>query len=141
MALNGIDDRPSSSGGSEGTTESVLRQFGHKKQFRAHLGSCKIDSTKIIVVSPILLGAHTGTRHFEQAVRAVIPTDFHGYTAVASNCITLFAKEQCVQLVKTVRRRCQVGRWRNRRRGETRTVVMDAGGHFRCLLRSKGSNN
>ena len=27
------------SGGSDGTTVSVLRQFGHKKQFRAHLQS------------------------------------------------------------------------------------------------------
>jgi hypothetical protein len=85
---------------------------------------------KMIVVSPILLGAHTGTRDFEQAVGAVVSTDFHGYAAVASNCITLFAEEQCMQRVKAAGRRCEVGRWRNRRRGETRTVVVDAGGHF-----------
>jgi hypothetical protein len=130
MALNGIDDRPSSSGGSEGTTESVLRQFGQRKQFRAHLRPCKIDCMKMIVVSPILLSAHTGARNFEQAVRAVVSTNFHGYAAVAPDCITLFTEEQCMQRVKAAGRRCQVGRWRNRRRGETRTVVVDAGSHF-----------
>jgi hypothetical protein len=36
--LIGTASRPSpESGGSEGTTERVLRQFGHIKQFRAHL--------------------------------------------------------------------------------------------------------
>jgi len=130
MALNGIDVLPSSSGGSEGTTESVLRQFGQRKQFRAHLRPCKINWMKKIVVSPILLGTHTGTRDFEQAIGAVVSTDFHRYAAVAPDCITLFAKEQSMQRVKAAGRRCQVGRRRNRRGGKARTVVVDAGGHF-----------
>ena len=38
MVLIGIeDDAVVSSGGSEGTTDNVFRQLGHKKQFRAHL--------------------------------------------------------------------------------------------------------
>lgn len=36
--LMGAESLPSpASGGSEGTTDNVLRQLGHMKQFRAHL--------------------------------------------------------------------------------------------------------
>ena len=41
-----MDRRPSpDSGGSEGTTESVFRQFGHMKQFRAHLAGIRPNFT------------------------------------------------------------------------------------------------
>ena len=96
MVLKGIDDRPSSSGGSDGTTESVLRQLGQRKQLRAHLRLCKADSLTMIVVSPILLRAYAGTRDLEQAVRAVVSTDLHRHATITPDCITLFAKEQCV---------------------------------------------
>lgn len=38
IVLSGIEEEfASSSVGSEGTTDNVFRQLGHKKQFRAHL--------------------------------------------------------------------------------------------------------
>jgi hypothetical protein len=45
MELTGTERRPSpTSGGSEGTTDRVFRQFGHMKQFLAHLWhSCERD--------------------------------------------------------------------------------------------------
>lgn len=59
MALKGIDDRPSSGGGSEGTTESVLRQLGHKKQLRAHLVLYKIDPLIIMHWAHLFFSART----------------------------------------------------------------------------------
>lgn len=45
---------------------------------------------------PILLCTDTSTRHFEQAIRAVIPTDLHRYASIAAYCVTFFAEVKFV---------------------------------------------
>ena len=95
-----------SSGGSDGTTVSVFRQFGHKKQFRAHLrramSVCLIIGGNSAGCSPILFRTYTRTRHLEQAVRTVVPADFHQHASITPYCVALFAEKQVVQRVETV---------------------------------------
>ncbi len=84
-------------GGSEATTDSVLQQWGHWKQFLAQLNG-KIRRMifgcyKSFRV-PILFCTHTGARHFKQAVGAVVSADFYSDTAIASNRITFFTEIQ-----------------------------------------------
>lgn len=91
---------PSSApGGSEGTTESVFRQFGQRKQFRAHLKDNEMVRRGQVVEmdEPILLCTDAGAWYFEEAIRAIVSTDLHRHTSIAAYCITLFAKVKFVK--------------------------------------------
>ena len=94
------------SGGSDGTTVRVFRQFGHMKQFRAHLVHWFRMHLWYIMddeCAPILLRAHTCAGDFEEAVRAVVATDFNQHAAIAPHRIALFAKEQVVKRLEAIR--------------------------------------
>ena len=83
------------SGGSDGTTVSVFRQLGQRKQFRAHLALqvSNVQSSEDMTNSPILLCAHTCTRHLEQTIGAVVAANLHQNASVASYCVALLAEE------------------------------------------------
>jgi hypothetical protein len=91
--------------GSEGTTESVFRQLGHRKQLRAHLLVCTIkkdcQAERVGGVHiPVLFCTYAGHGDFEQTVRAVVATDFHGNTTIASDGVTFFTEEESMQRMK-----------------------------------------
>ena len=94
--LIGIEDgAPGSTGGSEGTTDNVFRQLGHKKQFRAHLHH-KVEQKFDITArqdEPILLGSDTSTGNLEQAIGTIITTDFHTDTSVTSYSVAFFTEK------------------------------------------------
>lgn len=112
----GAESLPSpESGGSEGTTDNVFRQFGHMKQFRAHLFYTKV-SKKLYSeeVIPILFSSDTRAWNFEQTIWAVVATNFYRNATVASDRVTLFAEEESMQGVKAEGRRRQMRRRRYR---------------------------
>ena len=96
MVLIGIeDDAVVSSGGSEGTTDNVFRQLGHKKQFRAHLqaqSSIQFFSTARQGV-PILLRSDTSTGNLEQAIWTIIATNFDTDASVTSYSVAFFTEK------------------------------------------------
>lgn len=102
--LIGMASLPSpGSGGSEGTTDRVFRQFGHMKQFRAHLDAMsETERDTKGYRRPVLLGAYTGTRNLKETVWTVIAADFDRHAAVASNGIAFLAKKQHMERVETV---------------------------------------
>ena len=67
------------SGGSEGTTDNVLRQFGHIKQLRAHLIYLSLTTITIDFEchSPILLCAYASVWDLKETVRTVVTADFN----------------------------------------------------------------
>lgn len=81
----------------------VFLQFGHIKQFRAHLPYSRSKGTGIRAGhSPVLLSADTRTGHLEQAVRAVIPADFHHNASVTSYCVAFLAKVEAMEGMKAI---------------------------------------
>lgn len=91
-------------GGSEGTTVNVFRQFGQRKQFRAHLPSLVSPHARRLHVrsSPVLLRAYARAGHLEEAVRTVVSAHFDHHAAVAAHGIAFFAEEEVVQWVEAV---------------------------------------
>lgn len=104
--LSGMaDDAPASSGGSEGTTDNVFRQLGHKKQFRAHLPTPHNQYNFFITPrqdEPILLSSDTCTGNLEQAIRTIIATDFDTDASITSYSVAFLAKKEGVKRVKAV---------------------------------------
>ena len=95
-------------GGSDGTTVNVFEQFGHMKQFRAHLGRT-IDASSwrplnsLTYDSPVLLCSHTCTGHLKEAVWAVVPAHFDEHTSIAAYRVAFFAEVKVVEGVKAMR--------------------------------------
>ena len=52
--------------------------------------------------TPVLLRAYARAGHLEEAVRAVVATDFDHHAAVAPDGVAFFAEEEIVQWMETV---------------------------------------
>ena len=102
----GTERRPSpESGGSEGTTDNVFRQFGHMKQFLAHLvHGCERNLWDASIHRPIFFCAYTCTWDLEETVWAVVCTDFDRDTSVTADGVAFFTEKEGVERVKAVGR-------------------------------------
>jgi hypothetical protein len=94
------------SGGSEGTTDRVFRQFGHIKQFRAHLPQNKqTRRAKTGRFRPVLLRAYAGTRNLKKTIGAVVATDFDRHASVTPHSVAFLAEKKRMERMETMQRR------------------------------------